>query len=331
MKLTDLTNKYYSLSIIGMCKNAGKTTVLNRLIDELSRDGKQFAITSIGRDGEGSDLVTGTHKPGIYVPEGTLVATATQMLKYCDVTREILDTTGFSTPLGEVVIFRARSDGKVQIAGPSLVSQLVVVRDRFRELGADRVMLDGAISRKTLCSHNVSDATILCTGASYDRNIDKVVDDTSFICRLLMLPVLDDARLRYISKTFDRGCLAIDSDGNEITVTDLDKIFREKEIRTVFFGGALSDSMLKPLILSSTSLKNVCFVANDASKFVMKSDTYRKIKAKGADFAVLNGVNPVAVTINPFSAYGFHFDKDVFMNKMKENITLPVVNVEDMR
>ena len=63
----------------------------------------------------------------------------------------------------------------------------------------------------------------------------------------------------------------------------------------------------------------------------MKSDTYKKIKAKGADFAVINGVNPVAVTINPFSAYGFHFDKDIFMSKMKENITLPVVNVEDMQ
>ena len=57
MKLLDLMRQYYSVSIIGMCKNAGKTTVLNRIITEMAEEGICFAITSIGRDGEGSDVV----------------------------------------------------------------------------------------------------------------------------------------------------------------------------------------------------------------------------------------------------------------------------------
>ena len=37
----------------------------------------------------------------------------------------------------------------------------------------------------------------------------------------------------------------------------------------------------------------------------------------------------LAVTINPFSAYGFHFDKDEFMEKMSAAIDVPVYNVRD--
>ena len=84
-----------TLSIVGMCKNAGKTTVLNWLLGQ-SR-GRVLGLTSIGRDGESTDIVTGTEKPGIFLSEGTLFATAKDMLSLCDVTQEIMDTTGIPT------------------------------------------------------------------------------------------------------------------------------------------------------------------------------------------------------------------------------------------
>ena len=117
--IRELIAPYASVSIIGMCKNAGKTTVLNRIIREMADSGCTLGLTSIGRDGESKDLVTGTQKPGIYVREGTLVATASELiLRHCDVTREMLAATGISTPMGDVVILRARSDGNIQLAGP---------------------------------------------------------------------------------------------------------------------------------------------------------------------------------------------------------------------
>ena len=165
--LSELIRPYRSISIIGMCKNAGKTTVLNQIIREVNGSGRTLALTSIGRDGEDKDLVTGTKKPGIYVARGTLVATASDLiLRHCDVTREILDTTGISTPMGDVVVLRARSDGAIQLAGPSITNQLARLREEFFRFGADVVMIDGALSRKTLCSRKVTEATILCTGAS---------------------------------------------------------------------------------------------------------------------------------------------------------------------
>ena len=153
-----------SLSIIGMCKNAGKTTVLNKLIAELNESRVRLGLTSIGRDGESTDLVTRTAKPGIYVYEGTLVATAVDMFRLSDITREIIYSTGWPTPMGEVAVVRARSDGSVQLAGPSMTAQLSALVDVFSSFGADMTIIDGALSRKTLCAPTVSEATILFAG-----------------------------------------------------------------------------------------------------------------------------------------------------------------------
>ena len=98
-------NETKTMSIVGMCKNAGKTTMLNWLLTGGHLRGT-LGLTSIGRDGESTDVVTGTEKPGIFVKEGTMIATAKDMLRLGDVTKEILMTTGIPTPLGEVVILR---------------------------------------------------------------------------------------------------------------------------------------------------------------------------------------------------------------------------------
>ena len=100
-QLLEILNSVKTMSIVGMCKNAGKTTMLNWMLHHDRLQGT-LGLTSIGRDGESTDVVTGTEKPGIFVREGTLIATARDMLRLGDVTTEILETTGIPTPLGEV-------------------------------------------------------------------------------------------------------------------------------------------------------------------------------------------------------------------------------------
>ena len=74
-ELLQLLNGVQTMSIVGMCKNAGKTTMLNWMLHHDRLQGT-LGLTSIGRDGESTDVVTGTEKPGIFVREGTLIATA---------------------------------------------------------------------------------------------------------------------------------------------------------------------------------------------------------------------------------------------------------------
>ena len=49
----------------------------------------------------------------------------------------------------------------------------------------------------------------------------------------------------------------------------------------------------------------------------------------GLSFEVADAIRLLAVTINPFSAYGFHFDKDEFMEQMSAAIRVPVINVRE--
>ncbi len=331
--LTQLISPYKSISIIGMCKNAGKTTVLNRLLLEAANDGRILGLTSIGRDGEDKDLVTGTKKPGILVSRGTLVATASELvLHQCHVTREILDTTGVSTPMGDVVIFRAKSDGPVQLAGPSMTGQLSQLRECFFRMGADRVLIDGALSRKTLCSRSVTEATILCTGASYSQSMDTVVEDTAFQCQLLSLPETREPEFLACREISSRETVIMGTQGAWAVPggTSLDTALRDSRAagaKAVFFGGALSDFVLKPLLMSNVPLEGLTFLVRDSSKLLIKADSFQKLLRRGTRLQVLDSVNPVALTLNPFSAYGPHFPKDLFMKRMQERVDLPVINV----
>lgn len=279
--------RHRTLSIIGMGKNAGKTTVLGRLITYLSQDVRTAALTSIGRDGESVDIVTGTEKPGIWVHEGTLIATAADMLRLCDITIEVLHTTGMRTPLGEVVIVRALSDGQVQLAGPSMNDQLAQAVALLQSLGAETVLIDGAISRKSLASPTVSEATILCAGASYHPDMDTVVADTAHACRLLMLP------------------------------TPLKPHAGQRVL-----GGAATDKVLEKLSLCADDE----VVVRDSSCLLLSRAMMDRLTARGIRFSVQRPTTLCCVCINPFSATGADFDAALFLSRMRQAIPVPVIN-----
>ena len=294
-----------TMSIVGMCKNAGKTTVLNWLLQNSRRD-RILGLTSIGRDGESSDVVTGTFKPSIFVPEGTLFATAKDMLRLGDVTQEILMTTGIPTPLGEVIIVRARSDGYVQLAGPSITAQLKDVSRWFFELGADQSIIDGALGRKSLGARAVAEGVILCTGASYNMDMNKVVEDTANIYRVMNLPKADTVPAEPEESLAD--CL--------------------RQNGEALVPGALTDNMVLPLLRSGV-LRNSRLVVKDPSKVLLKTDTMEKMETRNVRLEAVEAARTLCVTINPVSAYGWKFDKDKFMQKMCDAVDAPVINVKE--
>jgi len=294
-----------SMSIVGMCKNAGKTTMLNWLLSHTGR-GRILGLTSIGRDGESTDVVTGTEKPSIFVPAGTLVATAKDMLRLGDVTKEILMTTGIPTPLGEVIIMRARSDGYVQLAGPSITAQLKSVSQQFYELGASQSIIDGALGRKSLGARQVAEGIVLCTGASYHMSMEKVIADTVNIYRIMNLP-----KAATLPPEPEEG---------------LEKCLRQHGEALVT--GALTDTMVLPLLRSGV-LRNGRLVVQDPSKVLLTPDTLDKLATRQVALETAEAARTLCITVNPVSAYGWKFDKDEFLHRMREAVQVPVINVKE--
>ena len=304
-ELVSRLQQVQSMSIVGMCKNAGKTTMLNWLLAHTGRR-QILGLTSIGRDGESTDVVTGTEKPSIFVPAGTLIATAKDMLRLGDVTKEILITTGIPTPLGEVVVMRARSDGYVQLAGPSMTAQLREVSRMFFELGATQSIIDGALGRKSLGARNVADGIVLCTGASYNMSMDKVIEDTANFCRLMDLPKADTLPPEA-------------TDGLEACL---------KEHGEAYIAGALTDTMVIPLLRSGL-LRSSRLVVADPSKVLLKPDTLDKLAVRDVTLQTKDAARTLCVTVNPVSAYGWKFDKDEFIDRMRQSVKVPVINVKE--
>ena len=293
--LFELVAPYTTLCLAGMCKNAGKTTALNALIQGAGTRGVSLALTSIGRDGEREDLVTGTNKPPIYLTGGTLFATARGLLPKCDATGEILDMTGIHTPLGEVAILRALSDGFVELAGPSMRDQIVSLTEQLKGFGAQKVLIDGALFRRSLCDPEAAEGVILSTGASYGPDMDsygpdmeKTAADTAFVAELLTLPTsgpwpqLAGCRFARGEALFDELTEALEGPGDILYAT-----------------GAFTDAMALTLLRRKALPKQVA--VEDGTRLLLSRENYEKLRARGVSFRVRRQNALVAVTVNPFS------------------------------
>lgn len=325
----ELTKGLRSISVIGMCKNAGKTTVFNVLVRELGQNGRTLALSSIGRDGESEDIVTRTHKPGIYIYAGTLVATAENLLKRCDITREILHVTPYNTPMGAVVLLRAKSDGKVELAGPSITAQMRALKDEFYRFGADIVLIDGAVSRKTLSAPAVSEAAILCTGASYSANMETTLDDTAHVARLLTLPVQtawtdEEMDMPFKKAALKRGDGSVCLLGENEAFSDA---YKRENARHVYVKGAVTDALLKPVLDAGLDFNGASLSVEDGTKLLLSRALLERLFARGARLSVRLGTRLLAVTVNPFSAYGGHYPAREFLARMKERVSSPVFDV----
>jgi len=315
------------VTVIGLCKNAGKTTVLRQLLSEFEEE--PLALTSVGRDGESTDLVTGTEKPSLYIKSGDLFATAHGMLPLCDVTCSVEALTGIMTPLGEVAVFRALSDGFVQLAGPSAVGQLPALTQLFFELGASRVLVDGAAGRKSLATAGVSGCTILCAGASFDRDMAAVAAETAHICSLFRLQPPPSPTLRRALGSSPHRFALFTPEGEPLPLPtdDTGTPLWQKLPRTpcaLWVGGAVANTTVKALSRRDTPLT---LITENPTHILADRDQIAAFMQAGGTLAVRQPLKLAAVCANPCSAYGWHFPAPSFSRALQSAISLPVINV----
>ncbi len=159
-----------TVALIGTAKNAGKTTVLGYLLGRV--DPQTTALTSLGRDGEKIDLVDLHGKPSVDLRAGTLFATSVRCLESSRGSWETVEETPFGTPLGNVLILRASGPCRVEIAGPSRVSELEDLAQRFARRGARLVLIDGAFDRVAGSASRLSDYVVLAAGSAGHPDVE---------------------------------------------------------------------------------------------------------------------------------------------------------------
>lgn len=334
--LYDLSTKYKTLSIVGMAKNAGKTTALNYLIEEAIDEGIVLGVTSTGRDGESQDLVTGTEKPRVYLEEDMLVAVPTLLYDLADAGLEVIKKTKYSTAIGELLICRVKDAGYVQVAGPVINAEQKLLCQDMMQLGCSLILIDGAIDRKSIASPETSDAIILSTGAVLSRKMNKVVEETAHVVNLYRTPELEEGIIRDVitQNNFDDKIMLVNGDGKIRKLNLITGLGAAKEIngaidedtRYIYIPGAFTNSVISDISLKN--LKQVQFVLKDPTKIFVNAMDWGLFRKKGFSVSVLKNIEIAAITVNPWAPAGYTFDNRFLLEEMQKAIPdIPIIDV----
>lgn len=324
------------ISIVGTSKNAGKTVTLNEIISEAHEKGIRLGLISTGRDGERRDVLTETEKPPVYVRRGTIVTTVESAIKGEYAGIEIFRVTDYNTPMGRVVLGRAAEDGYAEISGPHSSMTIKEMCIEMQSLGAELVIIDGSLDRRASAAPYVSDGTVLATGAALARSIDKVVEKTVHLINTYSIPRIEEEYIRDIAcSAIDTGKTAvIASDGGTVYLDtmvslqsgDIISEYLKEDTDYVVLSGSATVSTLKDILLNRKSSFKI--IVKDATRIFIPSSDFCVLQKMGMELRVVESINIIAVTVNPYSPEGYYFEPSELLNAMRNAVPhIPVFDV----
>ena len=330
--------KYKSCSIVGLEKNTGKTECFNYVMQRLPLDKVRVAVSSIGIDGETTDQVTKTAKPEIFLREGIYFGTSEKHYLTKLLTSELLEISDENTSLGNIVIGKALTPGKLLLSGPSSTNGLRRWMNEMQKYDIDLTIIDGALSRLSLASPAVSESMILATGAAYSANINTLVQKTAFVVQMINLELTSQEN----HDTFiniNNGVWAIDAENDfdiEKRLVDL-KVASSlsinintdglKKCKTLYVSGALTDNFVNH-IRQNKIFNETEIVVRDFTKIFLTPMTYNTFVNNKRKITVLQKSKLIAVCVNPTSPNGIVLDSEKLCKTLSEAINLPVYDLK---
>jgi len=325
--------KCKSISIVGLEKNTGKTECLNYILRNLPQSLK-IAVTSVGIDGETVDQVTKTSKPQIKFKEGIIFSTSEYYYNRRRIVSEIIDISDSGSALGRIVSARAKAFGHLIVSGPSSVIGLRRWSARMKELGAELVIIDGALSRLSIASAGLSEAMILTTGAAVTPDINRLIRKTKFVKQLIALNLTEGEELRRQLEIIDSGVWGIDESNGlhklEIASSLLPVVFKpdfNKGCRRIFVSGALTDGFLKQITEQMKKEEPFEVIIKDFTRVFADEQVCRSFLNKGGTLSVAGKSRLLAICVNPTSPQGYRLDSELLCNRMREELEVPVYDV----
>ncbi len=322
----NLFDNFHRISIIGISKNAGKTTVLNSIIYAFQNN--KIAITSIGLDGEKIDNITHLPKPRIRVFPNMILATAEKCLEECTFNYDLLETTNIRTPLGKIVIIEAKSDGFALLAGPSTKTQMASLITKIMKYDPFKIFIDGALFRKSFASSVVSDAVVLVSGASFNKDMEVVVKHTNNLVDQLNFG-MTNLQLKSLLERTNNSCV-IDQNSSVISISkDKYELINNMKLGcfAVYIDGAVTNKLIDYIIEKSTDVKFDKMIINDATAMLLDSKHYEYLKQIVKKVEVLNKIENLFVAYNPFSPLNYKFEQTEFFKELSKIPNVKLINV----
>jgi hypothetical protein len=328
---------YPSIAFVSFEKTSGKSTAFRAFLHAV--EGITGGITSLGADpANGKEAAIDGHLH--FVKPGTVIATARQCLPYCEPTRTILTDTSVLTPLGEVILFRAESAGRVFLAGPSIIADAINIKKNLLEFGAEFVLMDGAGARISPANPRLSDGIVLCANLAPD--IAQTQEDLQYQINLLQTRPLVDERLREICQQKQPAqfsfALVDQNYGTHLpyngeTISQLIETVEQQHqtIRAMYFSGALTDRQAEGLVKYAETnpalVKKCTLIVEDPTKLMIQPRAIASIQASPLSLSVLYPIQLLGIAVNSSTA-GSGYDRITdFLKRLSTDCHLPVFDV----
>lgn len=320
-----------SISINGLSKNAGKTTLLNQLLQEYHQVDRRIGVVSVGVDGERYDVWSGLQKPAIYVEPGVLVATSRLAIEEAGARFEILEKIKSSSIGHDVYLVRTIKGGHVKVTGTPSLHDIKNVLKGFRYYGADISLVDGAYDRIASSNPEVTAGTMIAVGAAYHRSLSVTVDYLKQWIFRYTLPIIAPATGYALPVNApDSTAIWIDElSGEHISLSAPLQNGWSKGLNgeqpLLYLPGSCTGSVLK----EATSLDPPpTIVIRDGTRLFAKGEEITSFYRQGGEIRVLRKNNLLGIAINPNSLAGYQFDGDQMLEVVKSvSGNVPVFDV----
>jgi hypothetical protein len=203
--------------------------------------------------------------------------------------------------------------------------QLVLTRLKKH---VQKIFVDGAFNRMTFANIKSLEAIILATGASYHLSMDKTIAQTRWIVACFNLPRTD------VYDSTPKDQLIIETKTHIYRYADKklelfdQRLSLNEPIQSMFIKGAITSKMIALIITKGIgSFELIC---EDPTKLLITHQEYAFMQMRDIKLSIIHQAHLMAVTINPFSPMGHHYDKDIFLSALKKVLTVPVYNIKDM-
>jgi hypothetical protein len=326
--MIDLLKDKQIISIVGNAKNAGKTTVLNAIVNQYQ---SHVLLTSIGLDGEELDQVTHLEKPQVFVKKNDYIVTAKGTLSEFTATYEIVKTYNIHTAIGQIVLCRITNPGKVLIAGPSKVDEMQRVIDDVRKILPIKIIIDGAFFRQSFA--NVGEGVIFVVGANDSPDMSLTIEHAALSYWKLTLPKYDD--VQFDLKNQKMVCVLKNNQLFSLGFASLlghaDDILKQmNEADALFIPKSITDELINcwtdryPHVTCNLILQSGIHIQ-------LNHQNLKRLKQLTKSIEVIHPIDVLAVCMNPTSPNGYQYHKKDFKRQLEKRLKCQVYDVKEDR
>lgn len=311
-------------AIAGISKNSGKTSFLNWILAKV--DNVSTGVLTTGRDGEETDLLFGNPKPAAKLPTNTIFTSNSETLDKLGSAVEVLQKLPFMAGTKKLWLLKALRDIETEIVGPASVDAQIKTAELMQSLGAEIVLIDGSIDRKSIALNEKVKGVFLVVGGSFGT-LEKINGELARLVQLSQISlyknkILNENRISYFSKGVwhDMGFGSIMGNEQEMANRCI-----ETHPEKIYLNGAVSDTILNAV---KPALK-------DSKDIIIKHPLQLHLNKASLEYLTsmhkLYSIQPfklIAIAVNSWSVKGSHLDSQLLRDSIRK--LYPAVTVIDI-